>query len=54
MVRDAFVAAQTLTGPNDRRVIALPHDRLIELLRKYNRLEGTGATLPRAAGGRRR
>ncbi len=27
-----------LTGVNGRRIIALPHDRLQELLKKYNRL----------------
>lgn len=36
---NALVAAQTMTGVEDRRVIALPHDRLVELLRKYNRLQ---------------
>ena len=36
---NALVAAETMTGSNDRRVIALPHDRLVELLRKYNRLQ---------------
>jgi D-aminopeptidase len=35
---NALVAADTMTGANDRRAIALPHDRLRELLRKYNRL----------------
>ncbi len=40
---NALVAAETMVGVNDRRVIALPHDRLVELLRKYNRLQGTGA-----------
>jgi D-aminopeptidase len=35
---NALVAAKTMTGANDRRAIALPHDRLVELLRKYNRL----------------
>jgi len=37
-VVNAMVAAETMTGMNDRRVIALPHDRLREVLRKYNRL----------------
>ncbi len=27
-----------MTGANGRRVEALPHDRLREILRKYNRL----------------
>jgi hypothetical protein len=33
-----------MTGANDRRVIALPHDRLIEVLRKHNRLQGTATS----------
>jgi L-aminopeptidase/D-esterase-like protein len=37
---NALVAADTMVGANDRRAIALPHDRLQELLRKYNRLQG--------------
>jgi D-aminopeptidase len=37
-VINAMVAAETMTGINDRTVIALPHDRLREALRKYNRL----------------
>jgi D-aminopeptidase len=36
---NAMVAAETMTGINDHKVIALPHDRLREVLRKYNRLE---------------
>jgi D-aminopeptidase len=35
---NALVAAQTMTGVDDHRVIALPQDRLVALLRKYNRL----------------
>jgi len=35
---NAMVAAETMTGINDFTVIALPHDRLREVLRKYNRL----------------
>ena len=35
---NALVAADTMTGINDRRVIALPHDRLVALLEKYHRL----------------
>jgi L-aminopeptidase/D-esterase-like protein len=35
---NALVAAETMTGANDRRALALPHDRLVALLRKYNRL----------------
>lgn len=35
---NAMVAAETMTGVNGRTVIALPHDRLREVLKKYNRL----------------
>lgn len=37
---NALVAAETMTGANHVTVHALPHDRLREVLRKYNRLEG--------------
>lgn len=37
-VVNAMVAAETMTGINNHTVIALPHDRLREVLRKYNRL----------------
>jgi D-aminopeptidase len=37
-VINAMVAAETMTGINDLTVIALPHDRLREVLKKYNRL----------------
>jgi D-aminopeptidase len=37
-VINAMVAAETMTGANNRTVIALPHDRLREILKKYNRL----------------
>ncbi len=37
-VINAMVAAETMTGVNGRTVIALPHDRLREVLKKYNRL----------------
>jgi D-aminopeptidase len=37
-VVNAMIAAETMTGVKDHRVIALPHDRLRELLKKYNRL----------------
>ncbi len=36
---NAMVAAETMTGINNRTVIALPHSRLREVLKKYNRLE---------------
>jgi D-aminopeptidase len=35
---NAMVAAETMKGANDLEVIALPHDRLREILKKYNRL----------------
>jgi D-aminopeptidase len=36
---NAMVAAQTMTGVDNHSVVALPHDRLREVLKKYNRLE---------------
>ncbi len=33
-----MVTAETMKGINDFEVIALPHDKLREVLRKYNRL----------------
>ena len=36
---NAMVAAETMTGANDWTVHALPHDRLREILRDYNRLD---------------
>jgi len=35
---NALVAAETMTGYNGSTSMALPHDRLREILRKYNRL----------------
>ena len=35
---NAMVAAETMIGIDDHTVIALPHDRLQEVLKKYNRL----------------
>lgn len=37
-VINAMVAADTMKGINDFEVIALPHERLREVLKKYNRL----------------
>jgi L-aminopeptidase/D-esterase-like protein len=37
-VINAMVAAETMTGVNNHRVIALPHDSLRAILKKYNRL----------------
>ena len=36
---NAMVAAETMTGIENHKVIALPHDRLREVLKKYNRLK---------------
>jgi D-aminopeptidase len=35
---NALIAAETMTGIDDHKVIALPHDRLQAVLKKYNRL----------------
>jgi L-aminopeptidase/D-esterase-like protein len=35
---NAMVAADTMVGANNLKVIALPHERLREVLKKYNRL----------------
>ena len=37
-VVNALVAAKTMTGADGHTVEALPHDRLREVLKKYNRL----------------
>jgi L-aminopeptidase/D-esterase-like protein len=37
-VINAMVAAETMTGINNHKVIALPHDRLREVLKAHNRL----------------
>jgi D-aminopeptidase len=37
-VVNAMVAAETMTGINNHKMIALPHDKLQEVLKKYNRL----------------
>ena len=37
-VINALVAAETMTGVDNHKVIALPHERLRAVLRKYNRL----------------
>ncbi len=38
-VVNAMVAAKTMTGIDNHTVVALPHERLREVLKKYNRLE---------------
>ena len=37
-VTNAMLAAETITGADDVRAYALPHDRLREIMTKYNRL----------------
>ncbi len=37
-ITNALVAAETMTGANDLRIAALPHDRLRAALQKYGRL----------------
>jgi D-aminopeptidase len=37
-VVNAMVAAETMTGIDNRTVVALPHDKLREVLKKYHRL----------------
>ena len=36
---NAMIAAETMEGINNNKVYALPHDTLIEVLKKYNRLK---------------
>jgi L-aminopeptidase/D-esterase-like protein len=36
-ILNAMLAAETMTGANDLRVFALPHDRLLAAMRKYGR-----------------
>jgi D-aminopeptidase len=35
---NALIAAETMTGIDGHRVLAIPHRLLIEVMRKYNRL----------------
>lgn len=35
---NGLVAAETMTGVDDHKIVALPHDRLRAVLKKYNRL----------------
>jgi L-aminopeptidase/D-esterase-like protein len=37
-IANALIAAETMTGVDGHKVIALPHDRLIQVMKKYNRL----------------
>jgi D-aminopeptidase len=41
-ILNALVAARTMTGRDGHQVLALPHDRLREVLKKYNRLAEPG------------
>jgi L-aminopeptidase/D-esterase-like protein len=41
-VTNAMVAAETMTGADNIQAKALPHDRLVQILRKYNRYEPPG------------
>jgi D-aminopeptidase len=38
-ILNALIAAKDMTGKNNTKVYALPHDRLIEILKKYNRFK---------------
>ena len=38
-----LVASETMVGADGARVYGLPHDRLVSLLKKYNRYHGSGA-----------
>ena len=37
-VTNALVAAETMVGVDNHKVIAIPHDQLRDILKKYNRL----------------
>ena len=43
-VTNAMLAAETMTGADDVRAYALPHERLREIMRKYNRLNAPKAS----------
>jgi len=36
---NAMVAAETMTGINGNTVYAIPHERLKEVMKKYNRMK---------------
>jgi D-aminopeptidase len=38
-ILNALIAAKDMTGKNNTRIYGLPKDRLIEILKKYNRIE---------------
>jgi D-aminopeptidase len=35
---NAMIAAETMTGIENHKVVALPHEKLREVLKKFNRL----------------
>jgi len=37
---NALIAAETMEGRDNNKVFSLPHDRLLRILKKYNRLQG--------------
>ena len=39
-ILNSLIGAETMVAADDIRVQALPHDRLREILRRYNRLAG--------------
>jgi hypothetical protein len=43
-VINAMVAARTMTGIENHKVIGLPHDKVREVLKKYNRLCNSAGT----------
>ena len=36
---NAMIAAETMQGVNGNKVYAIPHDRLIQAMKKYNRIK---------------
>ena len=38
---NALVAAETMTGADGHKVIAIPHERLKQVMKKYSRLSET-------------
>ena len=43
---NAMIAAETMVGADDHRVVAIPHDRLRQVLKKYGRLVETATGKP--------
>ena len=50
-ILNALVAARTMTGINDYTVHALPHDRLVQALKKHGRLLEAGQRVVTGAAG---